>query len=126
MNREWIIVSVTHSTCGWVFLVNTQNVPEAFGFQNSILCFYILYSIFTAGSDYDGIDSTFTFFAGSPPGSRVSVPIDTLNDNIAETSQTFTVTLTSETPDVFTVADEGGLVTVTIIDDEGMCAMLYI
>ena len=85
---------------------------------------HILYCICTDGSDYDGIDSTFTFSAGSPPDSRVFVPIDILNDNIAETDQIFTVTLTSETPDVFTVADEGGLITVTIIDDEGMCAML--
>ena len=80
--------------------------------------------MFTDGSDYVGIDSNFTFTAGSPPGSRVFVPITILNDSIAEANQTFTVTLTSETPNVFTVADEGGLATVTIIDDDGMCTML--
>ena len=72
------------------------------------------------GSDYVAVNSTFVFPAGSPPGFRVFVRVEILNDNIAEANQTFTATLTSETPDVFSVADGGDLTTVTIVDDEGV------
>ena len=52
-------------------------------------------------------------------GDTFCVYIDIINDTVAETEQSFTVTLTSNTPHIFTVADGGDTATVTITDDEG-------
>ena len=77
------------------------------------------FSLHTAGDDYVDTAQSLVFPAGSISNSFFCVSIRIINNTIAETNQSFNVILTSLTPDVFTVADDGGKATVTIIDDEG-------
>ena len=57
---------------------------------------------------------------GDQNSTTLCVSVQIVNDNTAETDQTFSVVLTSLTPDVITVADGGRVATVIIIDDEGL------
>ena len=77
------------------------------------------FSLHTAGGDYVDRAQSLLIPADSINGSYFCVSIPIINDNIAETNQSFYVILTSLTPGVFTVADDGGKATVTIVDDEG-------
>ena len=59
------------------------------------------------------------FSAGSEGGDSRCILVTILDDNIAEAEQSFSLQLASLTPNVFTVADNGGLSTVVIFDNEG-------
>ena len=48
------------------------------------------------------------------------VSIEIIDDNILEVEQSFRVSLSSVTPNVFSVADDGSVSTVIIVDNEGV------
>ena len=80
----------------------------------------------TAGADYAETVQSLVFPAGTSSGAYLCVSIPIINDGIAETNQSFSVILTSPSPDVLTVSENGGQTTVTIIDDEGLWAVIAI
>ena len=53
-------------------------------------------------------------------GGRECLIVGIIDDSVPELDQSFLLRLTSLTPTVITVADEGDQATVTIIDDDGM------
>ena len=59
------------------------------------------------------------FPVGSSDGSEICFNVTILRDNISETNQFFMLRLRILTPTVFSIADDGGIATVTIIDDDG-------
>ena len=76
--------------------------------------------MYTAGRDYESLDTTLTFPANLQGGSRQCTFIMIIDDNVAEAEQSFYVVLTSETPNIVSVANNGGLTTVVITDEEGI------
>ena len=73
----------------------------------------------TGVSDFAPLMLTIDVLSGTEGGSAVCFYITIVDDNIDEAEQSFSVILTSNTPDIFTVADDGALTTITIIDNEG-------
>ena len=73
----------------------------------------------TGGNDFDAVIHEIVFPVGSSDGSEICFNVTILRDNISETNQFFMLRLRILTPTVFSIADDGGIATVTIIDDDG-------
>lgn len=73
----------------------------------------------TDESDFETLTLMISILNGTEGGSTECFIVNIFDDSIGEIEQSFSVILISNTPDVFTVAEDGGLTTITIIDNEG-------
>lgn len=87
-----------------------------FGEQRQIVIFVLT----AEQSDFLPVNTNLVFTAGSSDGDSLCFNVVIIDNSIAELDESFTLTLSSLTPSILSVAGDGGQATVTIIDNEGM------
>ena len=79
-----------------------------------ILCFLIFSS--AAGSDYTDISVSLTFLPGSVPGVQECTQIEIIDDQLVESNEAFTISLSSTDTEINLAPGNGS---VTILDNDG-------
>ena len=96
-----------------VRICNVSHESIRFPAEVIMLCICI-----TAGLDYIDIKSEFHFPNGSMPGDTSCVTLNIQDDDLIEMTEQFTMSL--ESAEAVTVAEENGVVPVDIEDNDGM------
>ena len=74
------------------------------------------------GSDYVFDETSLTFPSTSLAMQEVCISVNITDDEVTEANETFTIGLTLATPDIL---KGGSTVSITIVDDDGECIVIY-